>query len=130
MDAAPAVPAPTPAASAPPAATGPALLASGGEIHVTLAHGPPYDSWDCVLIAKLAGLRVRRCVPFEAARFAGYAHRRTLGDDHPHTVASLSNLATVYQAMGQGERAAAMQLLVKQLKTTWEAKQKAGGKKR
>mgnify|MGYP001266983590 CR=1 FL=1 len=58
------------------------LLASGGEIHVTLAHGPPYDSWDCVLIAKLAGLRVRRCVPFEAARFAGYAHRRTLGDDH------------------------------------------------
>ena len=62
--------------------TAPALLASGGEIHVTLAHGPPYDSWDCVLIAKLAGLRVRRCVPFEAARFAGYAHRRTLGDDH------------------------------------------------
>ena len=62
--------------------TAPALLASGGEIHVTLAHGPPYDSWDCVLIAKLAGLRVRRCVPFEAARFACYAHRRTLGDDH------------------------------------------------
>ena len=28
--------------------TAPALLASGGEIHVTLAHGPPYDSWDCV----------------------------------------------------------------------------------
>ena len=60
---------------------------------------------------------------------ASKVQQRTLGDDHPHTVASLSNLATVYQAMGQGERAAAMQLLVKQLKTTWEQKQKAGKKR-
>ena len=32
--------------------------------------------------SRIENFRVRRCVPFEAARFAGYAHRRTLGDDH------------------------------------------------
>ena len=63
---------------------------------------------------------------------ASQIQARTLGNDHPHTVASLSNLATVYQAMGQGERAEGMQQLVKQMKITWEAKQKAEakGKKR
>ena len=40
-------------------------------------------------------------------------------------VASLSNLATVYEAMGQAERAAAMQSLVAQMKRTWEEKQRA-----
>ena len=39
-------------------------------------------------------------------------------------VASLSNLATVYDAMGQSERAKAMQSLVAQMKRTWEDKQK------
>ena len=42
-------------------------------------------------------------------------------------VASLSNLATVYQAMGNTDAAAAMQSLVAQKKAQWEAKQKAGG---
>ena len=61
---------------------------------------------------------------------ASKIQQRTLGDDHPHTVASLSNLATVYQAMGEGQRAEAMQVLVKQMKSTWEAKQKSGKKGR
>lgn len=39
---------------------------------------------------------------------ASKIQERTLGADHPHTVASLSNLATVYTAMGQKERAEAM----------------------
>ena len=38
-------------------------------------------------------------------------------------VASLSNLATVYEAMGESIQAAAMQKLVKEMKTTWEKKQ-------
>ena len=61
---------------------------------------------------------------------ASKIQQRTLGDDHPHTVASLSNLATVYQAMGEEARATAMQVLVKQMKVTWEAKQKAAQKRR
>ena len=61
---------------------------------------------------------------------ASKIQQRTLGNDHPHTVASLSNLATVYQAMGNGDAAAAMQLLVKQMKATWEQKQKQAQKRR
>ena len=41
---------------------------------------------------------------------ASKVQQRTLGHDHPHTVASLSNLATVYDAMGEPERAKAMQV--------------------
>jgi hypothetical protein len=55
---------------------------------------------------------------------ASKIQQKTLGYDHPHTVASLSNLATVYDAMGQAERAKAMQSLVAQMKRTWEEKQK------
>lgn len=59
---------------------------------------------------------------------ASKVQQRTLGHDHPHTVASLSNLATVYEAMGQKERAAAMHSLVKQHKKSWELKQRKGGR--
>ena len=61
---------------------------------------------------------------------ASKIQQKTLGDDHPHTVATLSNLATVYQAMGQTDQAAAMNMLVAMHKKTWEQKQKAGGSKR
>ena len=54
---------------------------------------------------------------------ASKIQERTLGCDHPHTVASLSNLATVYEAMGEKERAASMQALVKMHKLSWEKKQ-------
>jgi len=58
------------------------LLAAGGQFHVTLKRGQPYDSWGAVLIARMAGLRVASCSTFVAAAFPGYAHRRTLGDEH------------------------------------------------
>ena len=64
------------------------------------------------------------------ARSALVHLQRTLGHDHPHTVASLSNLATVYEAMGQAERAAAMHSLVAVHKNTWGEKQKQAAKKR
>ena len=48
------------------------LLAPEGELHVTLHRGAPYDSWNVVTLAKLAGLRVRSCTPFDACAFAGY----------------------------------------------------------
>ena len=54
---------------------------------------------------------------------ASKVQERTLGNDHPHTVASLSNLATVYEAMGNKESAAAMQALVAAMKASWEKKQ-------
>ena len=60
---------------------------------------------------------------------ASKVQQRTLGHDHPHTVASLSNLATVYDAMGQAERAQAMQSLVAQMKKTWEEKQRVAKKR-
>ena len=58
------------------------LLAEQGEVHVTVKRGEPYDSWNVVVLAKLAGLRVRNCVDFVPSRYPGYAHRRTIGDDH------------------------------------------------
>ena len=45
-------------------------------------------------------------------------------------VASLSNLATVYEAMEQAERAAAMHSLVAVHKSTWDEKQKQAAKRR
>ena len=48
--------------------------------------------------------------------------QRTLGHDHPHTVASLSNLATVYEVTGQTDRARAMHSLTAQMKVQWEKK--------
>ena len=58
------------------------LLGAKGEIHLSLKRGEPYDSWQCVAIAKMCGLRVAHCSSFEPAAFPGYAHRRTIGDEH------------------------------------------------
>mmetsp|Transcript_73831 Transcript_73831/g.146811 ORF Transcript_73831/g.146811 Transcript_73831/m.146811 type:complete len:108 (-) Transcript_73831:117-440(-) len=58
------------------------LLAPGGQLHITLKRGEPYDSWSAVSIAKMCGLRVLHCSPFLPNTFPGYAHRRTIGDDH------------------------------------------------
>lgn len=62
--------------------SGSGLLAPHGELHLTLKRGEPYDSWNSVMLAKFAGMRVAHCTPFQASRFPGYAHRRTIGDDH------------------------------------------------
>merc|ERR1712113_839631 len=54
---------------------------ASSEIHVTLAAGEPYMSWNVQKMAKLDGLlRCDRTVPFVAERYAGYQHRRTKGD--------------------------------------------------
>ena len=59
-----------------------ALLCGGGQLHVTLKRGEPYDSWSAVPLAKLCGLRVAHCTPFSSATYPGYEHRRTIGDTH------------------------------------------------
>ena len=53
-----------------------------GELHITLKKGEPYNSWSVVTIGKMCGLRVKHCTPFVPAKFPGYAHRRSIGDDH------------------------------------------------
>ena len=58
------------------------LLLPGGELHVTLKKGQPYDSWNIVTIAKMCGYRVLHCSPFHPSKFPGYAHRRSIGDAH------------------------------------------------
>jgi len=52
------------------------------EIHVTLKKGQPYDSWRISALAKQAGLQCHRSVDFKTGEYAGYAHKRTLGDKY------------------------------------------------
>lgn len=58
------------------------LLAPRGEVHLTLKRGEPYDSWQAVTIAKMVGFRVQHCTPFNPELYPGYAHRRSIGDEH------------------------------------------------
>ncbi len=66
------------------------VLAPGGEVRVTLKAGMPYSLWNP---AKLAAggtgnaLALRTALPFDAAAFPGYAHRRTHGDGASRTTA-------------------------------------------
>ncbi|RKP04317.1 hypothetical protein CXG81DRAFT_6216, partial [Caulochytrium protostelioides] len=53
--------------------------AEWGAIHVTLKTGMPYELWNVKRLAFYAGLRVLEAFPFDAARWPGYTHRRTLG---------------------------------------------------
>ena len=76
----------------------PSLLAPGGQLHVTLKRGEPYDSWSIVTIAKLCGLRVQHCTPFAPEAYPGYAHRRTLGDEHAGDQASHEANAEIHGA--------------------------------
>lgn len=52
-------------------------LAEDGEVHVALKTGEPYKSWKLPSLAKAAGLRLDRVVPFAAP--GEYRHRRTNG---------------------------------------------------
>ena len=59
------------------------LLAPGGEVRVTLKSGLPYSLWNAPKLASQAtknALTLRTALPFDAAAFPGYAHRRTHGD--------------------------------------------------
>ena len=53
----------------------------GGEIHVTLKKGEPYDSWNIKRIARTAhcGIRLKTAFDFYHTMYDGYEHRRTLG---------------------------------------------------
>jgi 25S rRNA (uracil2634-N3)-methyltransferase len=58
------------------------LLNAGGEFHLTLKKGEPYSSWNTVVIGKMSGYKVHHCTPFRPELFPGYAHKRTIGDEH------------------------------------------------
>jgi 25S rRNA (uracil2634-N3)-methyltransferase len=64
-----------------------ALVAPRGELHLTLKRGMPYDAWQPVTIAKMCGWRVAHCTPFRPELFPGYAHRRSIGDEHAGSAA-------------------------------------------
>lgn len=84
-------------------AGGYALLAEGGELHLTLKRGEPYDSWNAVVLGKLAGLRVKHCTAFVAQRFPGYAHRRTIGDVHAGADEVVTGKTYVFVPKSSGE---------------------------
>ncbi|KAJ1680386.1 hypothetical protein EV182_000107 [Spiromyces aspiralis] len=52
---------------------------TGGEIHVSLKSGLPYDDWGIRGLARKAGLVGKATVPFDLEWFPLYQHRRTLG---------------------------------------------------
>ena len=59
------------------------VLAPEGEVRVTLKTGLPYSLWNAPKLASQATSKVltlRTALPFDAAAFPGYAHRRTHGD--------------------------------------------------
>lgn len=61
------------------------LLASGsnggigGQLHITLKQGEPYDSWKVKALARRVGLQCMQSFAFYPHLYDGYAHRRTLG---------------------------------------------------
>jgi len=59
----------------------------GGEIHMTVRRGEPYDSWQIVKLARSVGLALVNAVRFDPRAFPGYEHRRTIG-----AVPGVSNL--------------------------------------
>ncbi|PNS18637.1 25S rRNA (uridine-N(3))-methyltransferase [Sphaceloma murrayae] len=57
-----------------------ALLTDQGSVIVTLFEGEPYTLWNIRDLARHSGLVVQRSFKFEAERYPGYEHRRTLGN--------------------------------------------------
>merc|ERR1712157_548390 len=56
------------------------LLRPGGEIHVAMKRGMPYELWEPVKMATAdRKLRFKTALEFHPENFPGYAHRRTLG---------------------------------------------------
>lgn len=73
--------------SAAPLLRRPTLGAEGGEeqegeatVVVTLFEGEPYSLWNVRDLARHSGFEVVRSLRFEASRYPGYEHRRTLGN--------------------------------------------------
>lgn len=65
-----------------------AVLAPGGEVHVTIKMGPPYSRWRIPELALRAGFVETRRMPFRAARYPGYHHRTTERGADPLDVGS------------------------------------------
>lgn len=58
------------------------VVALGGEVHVTVKTGKPYDLWGVVGLAhRVTGgaLKLLASHRFQPEQFPGYSHRRTLG---------------------------------------------------
>ncbi|KAF4555437.1 Hypothetical protein D9617_2g053960 [Elsinoe fawcettii] len=56
------------------------MLSDEGSVIVTLFEGEPYTLWNIRDLARHSGLMVQRSFKFEAGRYPGYEHRRTLGN--------------------------------------------------
>ncbi|KAG8628304.1 hypothetical protein KVT40_004177 [Elsinoe batatas] len=56
------------------------MLSEEGSVIVTLFEGEPYTLWNIRDLARHSGLMVQRSFRFEARRYPGYEHRRTLGN--------------------------------------------------
>eukprot|EP00128_Syssomonas_multiformis_P017603 Colp12_sorted_trinity150504_noHs@32501 len=57
-----------------------AILNPGGEIHLTVKRGEPYDSWQVVRLGtKTANLKLKNSFNFDPSVYPHYVHRRTLG---------------------------------------------------
>ena len=55
------------------------LLVPGGELHIALPRGAPFDGWGVPMLARLCGLRVKSAVPFSPAVFPGYSGGHAAG---------------------------------------------------
>ncbi|XP_031492631.1 uncharacterized protein At4g26485-like [Nymphaea colorata] len=58
-----------------------ALLAEGGEVHVSHKLTYPYDEWHVEEIAEHNGLQLIKCVPFRISDYPGYSNKRGYGND-------------------------------------------------
>eukprot|EP00039_Didymoeca_costata_P010461 m.140890 g.140890 ORF g.140890 m.140890 type:complete len:119 (-) comp14835_c0_seq1:4121-4477(-) len=56
------------------------MIDVGGEIHLTIKKGMPYDLWRMVPLAlSIPGLRLKNSFDFDPTLYPEYQHRRTLG---------------------------------------------------
>lgn len=56
------------------------MLNDEGSIIVTLFEGEPYTLWNIKDLGRHSGLQVQRSFKFDAEKYPGYEHRRTLGN--------------------------------------------------
>lgn len=74
------------------------MLATGGEVHVTLKMAPPYSEWGITALALAEGLIQVAQVPFDPGKYPGYRHKTTLKDAaglDVHSRGALAQLRTL-----------------------------------
>lgn len=54
-------------------------MKNGGEVHITVKKGKPYDLWNVKALAKQCGFKVQTSFDFNPDLYPGYEHRRTIG---------------------------------------------------